>query len=292
MNAQAYLLRGETFRQSLKNLGEIRSLLQEDVKCLALTATATKALRVKVSELIGLVKPLVIAVSPCKQNMMYAVSKFNTIEETFAPVLKGIKTQRTSFPRMIIYSRRYDECNKLYLYFRSALEDGFTEPPDAPDLCRFRLVDKFTSCIVKSVKSQIIEYFGKDSCLRIVIATVAFGMGLDCPDVRQVIHLGASDNIEGYIQETGRCGRDGKPCLALLLLSNYMNHYREKSMLEYQSNTTHCRRDMLFQDADEYTHVDMGSKCLCCDVCTKSCDCGSCVQKHGICNFTFLDTKL
>jgi len=86
----------------------------------------------------------------------------------------------------------------------------------------------FSSRTDKSVKSQIVEYFGRDSCLRIVIATVAFGMGLDCPDVRQVIHLGALDNIEGYIQETRRCGRDGQPSLALLLLNNYMNQYREK----------------------------------------------------------------
>jgi len=50
--------RGETFRYSLKRLGEIRSVLPEEVKCLALTATATKALHFKVSELVGLVKPL------------------------------------------------------------------------------------------------------------------------------------------------------------------------------------------------------------------------------------------
>jgi len=77
-------------------------LLPEDVKCLALTATATKALRVTVSEFIGLVKPTVIAVSPCKQNMMYAVSKITTIAETFTPILE---TQWKSFPQMIMYCR-------------------------------------------------------------------------------------------------------------------------------------------------------------------------------------------
>ena len=101
---------------------------------------------------------------------------------------------------MIIYCHRVKDCSKLYFNFRSGLGDGFTEPLDAPDLYRFRLVDMFSSRTDKSVKSQIVEYFGRDSCLRILIATVAFGMGLDCPDVRQVIHLGAPDNIEGYVQ--------------------------------------------------------------------------------------------
>jgi len=183
----------ETFQHSR----EIRSVLPEEVKFLALAATATKALRLKVSELVGLVKPLVIAVSPCKQNMMYTVSKFTAIEETFLPICKGIKAQWILFPRMIIYCRKVEDCSMLYAYFQSGLGDGFTEPPDAPDLCRFRLVDMFTSRIDKSVKSQIIKYFERGSCLRVVIATIAFSMGLDCPDVRQVIHLGTPDNLKG-----------------------------------------------------------------------------------------------
>ena len=123
----------------------------------------------------------------------------------------------------------------------------FKEPTDAPDLSRFRLVEMFTSCTDKEVKSQIIESFSRNLPLRIVCATVAFGMGLDCPDVRQIIHLGAPDTIESYIQETGRGGRDGKPSLAQLLVVKRMNQHCDKAMLNYQINKAMCRRDMRFR---------------------------------------------
>ena len=106
-----------------------------------------------------------------------------------------------------------------YIIFQNCLrlEGGFVEPSDAPDLSRFKLVEMFTSCTDDGVKVQIISLFTSELPLRIVCATVAFGMGLDCTDVRQVIHVGAPDDVESYIQETGRGGRDGNLSLATQL---------------------------------------------------------------------------
>ena len=63
----------------------------------------------------------------------------------------------------------------------------------------------------------------KGSPLRIVCAMVAFGMGLDCTDVCQVIHVGAPDDVESYIQETGRGSHDGNLSLVTLLVVNCNN---------------------------------------------------------------------
>eukprot|EP00731_Ephydatia_muelleri_P005099 Em0002g1275a len=81
----------------------------------------------------------------------------------------------------------------------------------------FLLVDMFTSCTDQEMKESIIKCFCMESNLRIVIATGAFGMGLDCPDVQQVVHFGAPSDVETYIQETGRAGRNGNMALVTLL---------------------------------------------------------------------------
>lgn len=144
----------------------------------------------------------------------------------------------------------------------------------------------FVSYTDSEVKTQIITSFSKSSPLRIVCATVAFGMGLDCPDVRQIVHLGPPDDIESYIQETGRGGRDGKPSLALLLSVNRMKQFCDKNMISCLQNTTTCRRDVLFEQMDNYHHLQLETKCMCCDICVASCECGACAQQQQ--SFLFL----
>ena len=253
---------------------------------MALTATATKSLRRAVSRTLGMKNPHVIAYSPCKTNLMYAVSAFVTLEESFNPVITRLRAERTTFPRIIVYGRSFEMCSNIYLYFKTELGEDFTEPRDAPDLSRFRLVEMYTSVIEEDHKDSILRLFTKESHLRIVIATKAFGMGVDLPDVRQVIHVAAPDDVESYIQETGRAGRDGLPSLALLLHVKGRSHPLTDPIKEYRDNMDMCRRGFLFQDTDNYKHIDLGKKCLCCDVCMKLCKCGACESEHN--SFVFL----
>ena len=115
-------------------------------------------------------------------------------------------------PRTLVFCQTMNDCSTLYQFFRNALGKDFVEPNDA------RLIDMFHRYTDPNVRSNIIKLFTSESQLRIVICTISFGMGINCPDVRNVIHVGPPDNLELYIQETGRCGRDGLLCQAMIII--------------------------------------------------------------------------
>ena len=79
--------------------------------------------------------------------------------------------------------------------------------------CEHRLCDKFASV---SMKKIIASFTKPDGELRTVVATVAFSMGLDAPNIRKIIHWGPPGDLEMYLQQTGRGGRDGEQCVAVL----------------------------------------------------------------------------
>ena len=72
---------------------------------MALTATATLQLCIEVSRIIGLQNELVVAISPFKSNIIYAISKFISIQETFSPMIRAVITKGVNIPKTIIYCR-------------------------------------------------------------------------------------------------------------------------------------------------------------------------------------------
>ena len=178
------------------------------------------------------------------------------LEETFAPMVEEIRHRRRNMDRTIIYCRPYDSCTCIYLYLKSRLKGETREPIGVRDLAMFRLVDMFTVCTRANVKPAIITAFSdQDGTLRIVVAMVAFGMGLDCPNVRRVIHWGPSSDIEQYLQETGR---DGLPSHAILHTVDLTVEIAE-NMKEYYKNRVYCRRELILKQFAEFSELDPGS---------------------------------
>lgn len=256
---------------------------------MALTATATKLTRRSVERSLGMVSALIVSDPPNRPNIKYNVClNPGALEEVFAPLMEELRIKRVRMDKTIIYCRTYDSCSMIYLYFKSRLQTEITEPICCVDLARFRLVDMFTACTTPNVKEVILNEFCKpDGKLRIVVATVAFGMGLDCPNVRRVIHWGPSGDLEQYVQETGRAGRDGLSSAAILHVVDTTAFPTEESMKEYYKNRDKCRRFLLLD------HFETGNKdeefkktiaasvsrsCQCCDVCEIICMCDTCTS--------------
>ena len=212
--------RGESFRRDYGRLGEVLSLFPKGINVMALTATASITSRSKIISSLSMREPHVISVSPHKKNIVYfSRGKPDSLEEFIQALATQLSELCTQFPRLLIFCRKHDTCSAMYQMLRLHMGRDFTEPPGAPHLAKYRLVDMYTRCTHPEVKEDIIKSFcAVDGTIRVVIATIAFGMGLDCPYVRQVIHWGPSSNIESFIQETGRSGCDGELSSSLLLL--------------------------------------------------------------------------
>ena len=274
--AHCVKLWGDQFRKAFALIGSLRSLLPSGVPVLALTATALMDTYQEVLNRLSMKNPNLIALPPDRSNIVYSLHPIATLQDLGESLYKDF-TGKDVFPKTILFVRKYKDCADLYSTLLHKLGHNFTHPPGYPNTSEFRVVEMFSGVLTTDKKNQVLSTFSTiDSSLRLVIATSAFGLGIDISDIRRVIHWGLPSSIEEYVQEAGRAGRDGHISHAILY-EGHVGKSLDKRIKDYQENTTICRRRFLFKEFLKFCEKDINVYgCSCCDVCARECSCENC----------------
>ena len=214
---------GHDFRPDYRNLKALRRLLP-DAPLIALTATATPRVR---EDIVGQLE---------LRDSQVFVSSFNRPNLTY-----DIRPKRRAYDALYsLLDRHRGESVIIYRFSRK----------DTEDLAR-RLSDDgiealpYHAGLEGPVRRSTQERFARDE-VSVIVATIAFGMGIDKPDIRVVVHFDMPKSVEGYYQETGRAGRDGLPskCVFFYSQADRIKHEFFVKKLEDRGEQENARRKL------------------------------------------------
>ena len=241
---------------------------------MCLTATASKLTRFKVKELMQLRQPMVFNESPDRPNIRLCVKRVAEGPDAIAWITNGLIKERAEFPRTIIYCRRIKECTEIYLHMEQTVGRNSSTLQD-------RLYDMIHSKTPTHTKNHILDSFvTEDTLLRVLISTKVTGMGMDM-NITNVVHYGCPSSIDDYVQQIGRAGRQGQQSHAIMTFSGRQIGRCDASITKILKNCVQpesiCHREIVLNEfGGVITENKINPLHLCCDVCSKKCECNDC----------------
>ncbi len=203
---------GHDFRKSYLRLGTARRDLKIK-QVLALTATATPHVRDDIVERLKMKDPLIVIASPHRSNLKLS-----------AEVVPG--NQKIARAGQLL--RRLRRPGIVYCSTKADVDDVYGALVKARIPCA-----KYHGGMTKDERSKALKKFMKRGRRMVMVATSAFGMGIDKPDIRYIMHFQVPGSLEQYAQEAGRAGRDGRASNCILLFApadlDIQEHLRAKS---------------------------------------------------------------